>query len=584
MKSLLGSTPNTKPVKPGEFQNTGIDRWNFTKRGQALKNEGMLWVPAWKDLSKYISPTRGFFHDTRPNVGYEIDHKTVIDSHADQAVEVLASGMTSGLTSPSRPWFRLGFAEQELMEVTSVKIWLDMVQTQMLDIFQKSNIYGVLKTVYAEIAVFGTGCAFIEEDFNTVIRGRSYTAGEYYLGCGPDGRVNAFYRRFWMTVAQMIEKFGKDNVSPARLAQYQNSNVDVWCMVNHLIEVNDDRIPGIKDCRNMPFRSVYWEDGAMADSYLRIGGYMEFPVVAPRWDTTTTADSYGRGPGWKALGDGKMLQKLQKQALLGLDKVTNPPVQVDASVQGDANLMPGGVTRTSGMVPNAGVRQAYQVQIDLNAIEAKIQRTQQKIDRYFFADLFLMLLNQDNGRMTATEVAERQSEKLQILGPVLERLEGELLSPLIERTFEIMKRNNMLPPAPKEISGMELKVQYISILAQAQRMVGITAIDQWVGGVLQLAQGTQDPSVLDILNKDEINEEKADMLGVSPKFINDEETMAKIREGRAQQQQQAQQMAALQQGAMAAKDVGGTVNQMGNTPMGGNSALDATLAALKGAN
>jgi hypothetical protein len=345
-ETLLGSAqPQTTPIKDGPFQKTKLDRWPFVKRAGALRNEGNLWYPAWRDLSKFINPTRGFFYETRPNTGYEIDHKTIIDSTAEESINTLSSGMVSGLTSPSRPWFRLAIPQIELMEEGAVKYWLDDVQNRMLDVFAKSNIYGGLSTLYEEVSTFGTACGFLEEDYKDVIRMRVYTIGEYYLGTGPDGRVNTFYRRFWMTVGQIVKEFGIENCTMQVQTMFRNNQPDTWIRINFLIEENDERIVQYKDYKNMPYRCVYWEDGAMMDSYLRIGGYEELPILTPRWSTTTTADAYGRSPGWKMLGDVKMLQRLQKNKLIALDKVTNPPVQVDASVQGEANMLPGGITR-----------------------------------------------------------------------------------------------------------------------------------------------------------------------------------------------------------------------------------------------
>ena len=583
MQTLFGEAKPVTNMKDGEFSKTRLDRWPFVKRAGALMNEGRLWYPAWRDLSKYCNPTRGFFYEVRPNTGYEIDHKTVVDSTAEDAISTLASGMVSGLTSPSRPWFKLAVPNPDLMEVDEIKYWLDDTNNRMLDVYAKSNVYGGLSTMYEEIATFGTACGFLEEDNENVIRMRVYTAGEYYLGTGPDGRVNAFYRRFWMTTSQLVREFGIENCSMQVQTLFKNQSPDTWVKVNLLIEDNDDRIPQYKDYKNMKYRSIYWEDGAMNDSYLRIGGFEEMPVLTPRWATTTTADSYGRSPGWKMLGDVKMLQMLQKNKLIALDKVTDPPVQVDASVQGEANMLPGGVTRFSSMMPNAGVKPAYQVNPDLNAIEAVIQRTQEAIKKKSFADLFLMLIDSERSGtpITATEVAERQSEKLSILGPVLERLESELLNPLIDITFNIMMRNGLIRPPPRQLQDMELKVQYISVLAQAQKMSGVTAIDQWVQGVGGMAQLTG-PDCLDILNTDEINSEKAEILGVPAKCVTDKVTMATNRKARQQQQANASKLQAanvvadtLSKSAKGAKDAAAA-------PLGQNSALDQLMAGMTG--
>jgi hypothetical protein len=572
--------------KTPDFNKSKMDRWQFVRRAGTLMNEGKLWYPAWRDIQKYELPTRGFFFEQRPNVGYEIDHKVVVDSTAEQALGTLASGMQSGLTSPSRPWFKLSLGDDDLDTMANVSYWLDDTQRRMENVFSKSNVYGGLHSIYEEVAGFGTACALLEEDEDDIVRLRVYTCGEYYLGTGPDGRVNAFYRRFWMTVSQMVKEFGLNNVSPQVATMYRNQSPDVWVRINFLIEVNDARVQEMKDWKNMKFRTVYWEDGAMVDKYLRMGGFDEFPILAPRWSTVTTADSYGRSPGWKMLGDVKMLQKLQINKLIALDKVTNPPVQVDASVQGEANMLPGGVTRFSAMLANAGVKPAYQVNPDLQAIELTIEKTQNAIKEKSFANLFLMLIDAERGQpITATEVNERQSEKLSVLGPVLERLEGELLNPLIERTFMIMYQRGMVLPPPQEIQDMDIKIKYISILAQAQKMVGATAMQQVLMYAQQLATvqlqlGQAD--VCDNINFDEQLQAYAKMLGIPAKSLYSPEMRDGIR--KAKQQAQAEAMAAqetantvntMATGAKAAKD-------LGTTPLGQNSALDATLAGIRG--
>lgn len=555
------------------------ERWPYIKRFGAMKAELATWLPTYMELSQFLNPTRGFFFNVTPNKGTKIDHRVVLDGHARRACRTLASGMTSGLTSPSRPWFRLAVDNPSLQEMQPVQIWLDSVQKIMLDIFAKSNIYGCLHSAYEEIGTFGTACIFIQEDFKDVIRGRVFTAGEYFLSCGPDGRVNGFGRQFSMTIDQLVTEFGKENVSPSVFAQWKQSNTQQWVKVNMLIEVNDDRVPDRADFANMPWRCLYWEEGSAEDRYLRLEGYVSFPLLAPRWDTTTTSDVYGKGPGWDSLGDVKMLQKQQRDKFMAVDKVGNPPVQMDASVQGEFNSLPGGVTRSNSTVPNMGVRAAYEVRPDVNALREDIMETQKAISASMFADLFLMLM-QEHGQMTAAEVYERQSEKLQILGPVLERLENELLNPLIERTFEICLGNNLLPPPPKELQGSEIKIKYVSILAQAQKMVGVTAVDQWTAGVGMTMK--LDPEAGDILEVDEINREKADMLAIPQKMVASPERVAQKRKARADANAMAANLQAAKIASEAAKGGAGAVKDLAGAPMGQNSALDSTLAAITG--
>jgi hypothetical protein len=571
------TTATTSPPPPvytydGKFAGAVVDRWPFQQRMLQMANEHQSWVPALKELAQFCNPTRGFFPGSTANDGKKIDHKIVLDGHPRRCVRTLASGMVSGLTSPSRPWFRLGLGDTALGEYPLVKQWLDLVQTILLDIYAHSNIYGVLHTAYEEIATFGTACFFLEEDPVEVIRGRVYTAGEYFLSCGPDGKVNGFGRKFQMTVDQLVKKFGIEHCSMAVRNFYESNQRQNWISVCHLIETNTERVPGMADFKNMAYRSLYWEDASQEKTFLSLGGYEEWPVLSPRWETTTTMDVYGRGPGWDSLGDAKMLQKEQRVKLLALDKVGDPPIQVDASVQGEPNTLPGGVTRFSAALPNAGIKPAYQVAPDINGMRQEIMDVKKAISESFYADLFLLLNQADFGRMTAYEVAERQSEKLVVLGPVLERLENEMLSPLIKRTYAIALRMGLIPPPPPEIQGLSINIEFISVMAQAQRMVGGTAIQQTIGFATSLA--AIKPGVEDNLDGDAILRDYSDRQAVPAKYLVDPAKVEEMRKARAEAaaaQAQADQAVAL---AKAGKDGAAAASDLGNTPVGTGSVLD----------
>ena len=179
-----------------------------------------------------------------------------------------------------------------------------------------------------------------------------------------------------------------------------------------------------------------------------------------------------------------------------------------------------------------------------------IQDVRQRINSSFYADLFLMLANATDTRMTATEVAERQDEKLLMLGPVLERLHNELLDPLIDITFNRMVENDLIPPAPPELQGMELNVEFVSMLAQAQRAIGTNSVDRYVNSMGLVAQ--MKPDVLDKFDSDSWADNYADMLGVDPSLIVPGQQVAKVRKARAEAQQA---MAQQEQANQAAENM-----------------------------
>jgi hypothetical protein len=68
-----------------------------------------------------------------------------------------------------------------------------------------------------------------------------------------------------------------------------------------------------------------------------------------------------------------------------------------------------------------------------------------------------------------------------MLGPVLERLHDELLDPLVTRVFNIMSRQGMFAdiPLPPSLQIPHLQVEFISMLAQAQKAVATGAIERF---------------------------------------------------------------------------------------------------------
>lgn len=534
------------------------------KRGEELEKARDRFVPQWEEIAKYITPGRGVFDDAEPNQGDRKD-KYLLDATPFQALTTLAAGMQGGLTSPSRPWFKLGVTDPELGDYEPVRVWLDEVERRMLHVMGRSNVYNCLHTLYAEVGAFGTGAIYVEEDPTEALRCAALTAGEYSVAFDSRGMPSEFCRTFWMDAAQMADKFGYDALSDVVQSALDNGQRGQWFRVHHLILPNDKFSPldeKERAARSMPWASVYWEHGK--ERPLRVSGYEEFPVLVPRWDVVGS-DYYGRGPGWAALGESKMLQELRYD-YLGAQKLSiKPPVMGHTGLKkARIDLSPGALTYYEG---EAGIRPIYQVQPDIPGQLQAIAESRQLVQRFFYADLFLMLAANDTRDMTAREVAERHEEKMLMLGPVLERLENELLDPLIERVFAIMDRMGLLPQPPEDLGGKLLQVEYISVLAQAQRMVGIEGIERlsrFVGEFAPLK-----PEVLDKVDFDEAIEQYARKLGVPAAVVVSDEAVAVLREQRAEQQAQMEQMAAVQQAAQTAQQGAGAINQMAQAAEGG---------------
>lgn len=541
MVETVQAKPNVDPYKM---------RSEYERRWSALVFERTTWIAHWADISRNLLPRSGrFFVDDR-NKGNK-RHNSILDSTGTRALRVLAAGMMSGMTSPARPWFRLGTDDPALAELQSVKIWLKEATDMMLTIFERSNTYRALHSSYQELGAFGTAATIVLPDFKDVIRHYPLTAGEYCIATDHRGEVDTLYREFQMTVSQMVSDFGKENMSISAQQAYDNGSLDQWFTVVHAIEPRRDRDPSKVDNKNMPWRSVYFERGCPAGKYLRESGFNRFPALCPRWDTAG-GDIYGNSPGMEALGDVKQLQHEQLRKGQAIDYKVRPPLQAPTTLKNhESDMLPGGITFVDSAQSQGAIRSMFEVNLDLSHLLEDIQDVRQRINATFYVDMFLMLSEQNIGRITATEVAERHEEKLLMIGPVLERLQNELLNPLIDITFDAMLAANILPPPPPELRGQSIGVTYVSMLAQAQKAIATNSIDRFVGSIFSVAQGK--PEVLDKFNSDQWADDYATALGIDPALVLSDDEVAAIRQARQKAMQQQQQAAAAQQAADTAK-------------------------------
>jgi hypothetical protein len=547
------------------------DKKYYRKRCDSLFTDyNNNWRDHQKEISQYVWPRKGRFldMDIKPNDGKK-RHNDVVDGTAIRALRVLAAGMQGGLTSPARPWFRLALADRDLMKYAPVRIWLEEVRRRMLFVFSKSNFYNVTHSIYGELGGFGTAAMAILSDYSSVIRCYPFTAGEYAVAVDGRGRVNALARVQSLTVAAVASRFGTKNMSVTLKAMYDNKQYDEWVKIGHVVEPNYERNPDGLFAKDMPVASVYFEYGTGdTEKLLEMSGYKRFPIMVPRWDVTGS-EVYGRGPGMDALADIKMLKKMREKKLIALDKVVDPPMIAPSSLKDEPKtVVPGGVTYVDVIQGQQGFAPAYEINPNFAAIGSEIREVQIAIRECFFEDLFLMLANTDRRQITATEVVERHEEKMLMVGPVIERIQPELLDRAIDRTYDIMDEVGLLPDPPSELHNMELEVEYISLLAQAQKMMGITAIEQTAGFVGNLA--AVKPEVVDKFDADEAVDQYADMVGISPKIIVANKDVREIRRARAQQEQMMQQAEATERSIAGAK----TLSEI---DMGENNALTNLL-------
>lgn len=571
---MVDTAQKIKFINDLESERIRTRRRQFDFLRTQLENERSSFEAHWRELGDHILPRRTRFFVQDRNRGERRSRK-IIDSTAPLAVRNLSAGMMGGITSPARPWFKLATPDPALNELGPVKEWLDEVARRMRTVFLRSNLYQGLPILYRDLATFGTGAVFLEEDFENVIRAFPLPLGSYMIANNDRLQVRTLIREFAMTVNQLVQKFGVFNdkgrvtnweiFSEHVFNLYEADNREIWIDVVHVVTANSDFDASKVASRFKKFISVYYERGTSSDNtanrvtfdddrVLRERGYDQFPVLAGRWETTGE-DVYGTNcPGMTSLGDIKQLQLGERRLMQAIEKMVNPPMKGPSHLRSvTASILPGQITYTDEREGQGGFRPVHEVDPRIREMEQKQEQVRNRIQRSFFEDLFLMFATTDRREITATEVIEKQAEKLLALGAVLEQLNQDVLDPLIDITFDFMFRQGEIPEAPPELQGVRLKVEYISIMAQAQKMVGLSSIERLTAFVGQIAVAK--PDVMDKLDLEQMIDEYADIVGVPPNVVRSDDEVAEMRAERAKAQQAAQTAELVTQAAGAAKDL-----------------------------
>lgn len=540
------------------------------------------YLKRWKSIRDYQLPYIGLFEDTADATNYARRRDTnIYHSVAWQANEAFAAGVMSGLTPPSRQWFRLIWSSDDLKNHPEAGELLDARMNILQDVLLKSNFYNAIHSAYMELA-FGQAPVAIFQDADTGVHFVPFTIGTYMMENGPDGTVNTFAIKYEMTAQQLVDKFGADRLPSEVRVNLQNGGHRMKYKVWWLVEPNrfHDANRAVMDKYHMKYLSLYWLEVGDPDTFLDVGGFQEWPIPVARY-LVTGSETYGKGPGWFAEGDSKGLQKLEKDNIIAVELGVKPPMMGSATaVKQGINLTPGGYTVTDRGEP---VTQLFSVGVNIEHLQQKILDLQDRIKRAYSADLFTMLERLEDKRMTAQEVMQRKQEQLTQLGPVVQRLQFEFLRKIIERVYNILDRAGIFPqPQDPELAYMlaheEITIEYISPLAQAQKMSGMTNIEQAISFIGQIAQFDQ--SVLDRIDWQKTVSTYYEMVGAPASMLrNDEEFMA-IQQQKAQMQEEQQQKQDVLMAAQAAAPAAQAAKNMTEAVNSGNAALEQWLGEV----
>lgn len=501
------------------------------QRVEELKQEKQNWNRLWQDAADLVLPRRGaFYHERTP--GQELQNK-IYDSTAPWALEQLASGLHSYLTSPTQRWFRLALPvemEESLREDDEVQRWLQNSTDIMFGIFnsQKTNFNPQAHELYLDLGAFGTGIMYVEEDYVPApLRFCTYHLADCVIDEDAYGRVDTIGRTFKLEARQALQLW--PNFPSAKFQEEARKNPLKKHDFVHFVAPRKDFDPRSASPRARRFASWYLypqEKLVLAES-----GYNDFPFMVPRW-SKLTGERYGRSPAMTAMPDIRMVNAMAKTIIVAAQKIVDPPLMMpDEGFLLPIKTSPGGINYyNSTLNPEQLIRPLEtrgRVDIGFDLIDSR----RQHIIRSFFVDWMNL---QEGPQMTATEVMQRTEEKMRLMAPAISRQQSEFLDPLIDRVFGILLRKGYFGEVPQQLSGVELKVEYVSPVAKAQRMTQVMAFQRMMETLAQVA--AVKPEIVDKIDGDGVVDFMADVYDVSYRTLLTDKQVADLRQQRAEAQ------------------------------------------------
>ena len=505
-------------------------------RFDRLKSQRANWESHWQEVADYMQPRKADVTKSRSKG----DKRTelIFDGSPLQSVELLSASLHGMLTNPSTPWFSLKFKNPAMENEDEAKEWLESATEVMYSAFNQSNFQQEIFELYHDLITFGTAAMFIEEDQEDNLKFSTRHINEIYISENDKGRIDTVFRKFRISARAAIQKFGNVSTNIAVIAK-KDPYEEVEIL--HAVFPRSDFNPAKKDKENMPFESIYMD--ADNGDELSVSGFKEFPFVVPRY-LKASHEIYGRSPAMTALPDVKMLNEMSKTIIKSAQKQVDPPLLVpDDGFLLPVRTVPGGLN-----FYRAGTRDRIEpLNIGANntlGLNMEEQR-RNSIRNAFYVNQLMM---QDGPQMTATEVIQRNEEKMRLLGPVLGRLQSELLKPLIDRSFAILMRRNLFAQAPDFLSGQDIEIEYVSPLAKAQKSTELSSIMRAIEIMGSLSNVAP---VFDHINMDKLVRHLTSIVGVPQKILKPQSELDAERQAQAQQIEQQQQLQNIQQVAEA---------------------------------
>lgn len=521
------------------------------------------WNKTYEQVAARIWPEYAGFAQLQGTVRTPGVQKTteMIDATGAIALQRFAAVVNSLLTPESQRWHLLSPSDKTLKRHRSVREYFESWTEILFDYRYQaiSNFTGQKSIGYMALGAFGTDIVYTDRLDHFGQRGLRYKAVPVFQTVMKDnhqGVVDTVYRKFFYTARQAVQKFGVDAL-PKKIVEdskdKKRAEKEHWFI--HCVGPREDYEPGRLDAKGMRYAETYVT--LTEPSVVQEAGYNVFPYSVGRY-LQAPGEGRGRSPAMLALPSLKTLNEEKKTILKQGHKAVDPVMLIaDDGVMDTASIRPGGFI-AGGMTadgrPLVGTLPVGNVALghEMMTMEKEI------INDAFLVSLFQILV--ETPQMTATEVVERTREKGILLAPTLGQ-QNAALGQLIEREIDTLAQQGIgpeMPPILREAAG-EYTIVFDSPLTRMAKAGEASGFMQTVDWATEKAAAIGRPEILDPVNWEVAIPELLENRNVPLRWINSQDKIAALAQGRAQAAQQQQMVeaapaaSAVMKTALAAK-------------------------------
>ena len=521
----------------------------FQKRKKEMEDVFNVIKPDLQELADYFLPRSAQFIARNTRKPY-VKSKKIIDSTPLITLRNFSSGMMSGATSPTNRWFKTVFTNADLANDYYLKNWCSNQEELTRKILYSSNFYQCLPEIYKQLGVFGFCAVGMEPDYDNVVNFKVLPLGSYYYARNSKGKIDTFCRVYMETAKNIVEKYGDS--CPLEIVEVAKENPLKQYELIHFVEKN--KYYRIKHLSSKYAKYVSAVILSSKNEFLSLKGFSKFPYVVFESSNPSDSDYPNDCPGVNALADVKQLMMMVKEYAKAVKKIVCPTYKGPASLKNKKLAdVPGAYIEEDEN--GRGISPVYEVNPRVLELKQEKDELKQTIKEHFYNDLFAMILNTAERGRTATEVNELKEEKMVLLSPLLEQIHCALRE-ILTWIYDEQIRVGIIEPLKKQYQNCRFQIEFISSLAQAQKVSNISSMERFTTFVSNIANAI-DPVLKSKLNGEKIIEDYATFANISPTQIVPSDEIEKIRNEMKNSQNQQSQINALKESSQIIQNMGG---------------------------